>query len=161
MRRVNYSLNCDFYKPQTGEHAMSTLNYKTTSKRILIIGLALLPMTLACIPNTSKAEDYYHRDSRDRRRSDWNRGFSDGKDCRRLLQKVRVSLCQDYRNNYKCGQSSTAEYYQLVMDINRFGSRGTKYIFNDYLHCKGQRRTAFDRDIERESADWHSRNPNR
>jgi hypothetical protein len=129
----------------------------------IVLFMSLLPTVLATLSTAAKAEDYYHRDSREGRRSDWNRGFNDGVGCEKLLEKLRQAMCRDfYRNRYEqCGKIANLTFNELHPKVLATGLIGVNYIMSDYTHCKERRKGAFDRRVDRESDDWHNRNPNR
>jgi hypothetical protein len=111
------------------------------------------------------AQDFNHRDSRERRRGDHRRGFSDGTDCAREATKVAEAACADQRGRgcdrlfYELNQDSLAFVHRIATsqphDPYNQVSQGTRYLAQRTLDCKDDRESRFDRDVERESNQWH------
>jgi len=59
-------------------------------KRALNLFLAA---SIAATSVVAVADDFNHRNSRERRRGDWRRGFGDGTDCEHMKQRLREALC--------------------------------------------------------------------
>lgn len=151
-------------------------------KQFIFSALSLLTIVSAVslYSDSASAQDFNHRDSRERRRGDHRRGFRDGRDCTVLMNQVAESACNDARGG-RVSQNdggACARIMQRVAEnpewfisdvlrgqvsLNRdsgIGS-GTRYLAQQAAECQGNREASFDRDVERESNDWHEREERR
>lgn len=120
------------------------------------------------------AQDFRHRDSRQRRQADHRRGFRDGRDCTVLANRVAESACSDARGgtSYYTDHGSCARIMQFVAqdpeafvaeilrgngwDRNLGSSPGTEHLAREAAACQGNRESSFDRDAERDSNEFHA-----
>ncbi len=123
---------------------------------------------------SAQAQDYYHRDSRERRRGDYRRGVGDGRDCNQMAHEALEILCAERwgqvatdcwngRNQFRGHQETFLEiaagvrfppYYEARTpdETNRLRQKA-----REALSCQGDREESFDRDTQRESDEWHER----
>ncbi len=124
---------------------------------------ALFALILTTLSVQAIAQDFNHRDSRERRRGDWRRGFGDGTDCEAMKQRVRQALLWEAERNRHVGDrrmiamGTWQQVYAMTNSIDV--SPATRYLAGQAMNCERQRRDSFDRDVDRESEEWHRRNP--
>ena len=138
------------------------------SKLFILSMIALIGTT--AVVESVMAQDFYHRDSRERRRVDYRRGYRDGVDCTNLYIQVGESYCQEV-NRLSCGRimgEIAANPHPLLRRIvenrlppgQRVSSR-TVSLAEEARACEDERHGSFDRDVERESNEWHEREERR
>jgi hypothetical protein len=138
------------------------------SKFFIFSMLALIGTT--AVVESAMAQDFNHRDSRERRRADYRQGYGDGVDCTNLYIQVGESYCQE-ANRLGCGRimgEIAANPHPLLRRIvenrlppgERVSSR-TVSLAEEARACEGDRHGSFDRDVERESNQWHEREERR
>ena len=114
---------------------------------------------------SAQAQDFYDRSNNERRRGDYRRGYGDGVDCTNLYIQVGESYCED-TGGRSCGRimgEIAANPHPLLRQIVegelppglRVSSR-TVSLAQDARACEGDRHGSFDRDIERDSENYHT-----
>lgn len=137
------------------------------SKFFILSLLALIGTT--AVVESAMAQDFHHRDSRERRRGDYRRGYSDGQDCTKLAMEAASIVCQERGSRSQCSRATSyaAEnpdsfLYEVASDRNaEFYSHGARAFARQALSCRDDRQSSFDRDVERESNEWHEREERR
>jgi hypothetical protein len=142
-----------------------------------IIALILM-VSASHIIQEAQGQDFNHRDSRERRRGDWRRGFSDGTECNRSVHFLVDAVCQVTQygpDRHLCDQARreatgrpevflsalagppymSHRVYTSRMPTadRRLAELGEQAM--QALECEGDRAEEFDRDTRRESEEWH------
>ncbi len=135
------------------------------SKFFIFSLLALIGTT--SVMESAMAQDFNHRDSRERRRGDYRRGYDDGRDCTKLAMEAASIVCQEDRYQCRRATAYAAEnpdsfLSEVASDRHaEFYSYGARAFARQALNCREDRQSRFDRDIERESNEWHEREERR
>ncbi len=144
-------------------------------KQLIFSALSLLTIVSAVslYSDSASAQDFYHRDSRERRRGDWGRGYGDGAECTRQAMEVADAICEITRTGrpthapschdaaYTAAQSPGMFLEQVSRDRNGRYGRAISLLAQRVSECRGNREAAFDRDVERDSNNWHEQEERR
>jgi hypothetical protein len=135
-------------------------------KRALFTFLAFATLTSVggIYMESAQAQDFYDRSNIERRRGDYRRGYGDGVDCTNLYIQVGESFCED-TGGRSCGRimgeiaANPHPLLRLIVEGElprglRVSSR-TVSLAQDARACEGDRHGSFDRDIERDSENYH------
>ena len=128
--------------------------------------LAFVTLTSAagiCMEN-AQAQDFYDRSNNERRRGDYRRGYGDGVDCTTMIAEVVDAICEEsYPTSCRdaasyASQRNSAEAFLSAVIQGRYErvGRGTKSLASQALDCREERHGAFDRDMERDSENYHT-----
>jgi hypothetical protein len=149
-------------------------------KQLIFSALSLLTIVSAVslYSDSASAQDFYHRDSRERRRGDWRQGYGDGSDCTRMAMEVAEAICDEERRarGPRAGNNCTHAVREASSDPGAFvyqvGTNGWQWrsaylgsgiraLASQAMNCRDQREGRFNDRVERESSQWHEREERR
>ncbi len=128
--------------------------------------LAFVTLTSAAglYMESAQAQDFYDRSNNERRRGDYRQGYGDGVDCTTMVAEVVDAVCEEAGSrscrdaaSYASRRDQSEAFLSAVIQGRYEGvGRGTKSLASLALGCKEERHGAFDRNMERDSENYHT-----